>query len=193
MTSLPVRADEDSVRVKRRMRDGGGATTGISRSPGAGKLAKPPLERVRVSSGPREEMSTWSPNLVSSARPLIMDVLDLRPLHQVYQTLDPATTEPLAHPLVCISELRRRPPPKRSARATSAQVGSLDGATELGEVEWVLMIGGEGLVKGEPEQKSKKKLETGPEEWWKACLCGREVEELMKQVSSDSSSSPLVS
>ncbi|BGP00198.1 Sperm nuclear basic protein PL-I isoform plia [Rhodotorula toruloides] len=110
-----------------------------------------------------------------------MDALDLRPLHQVYQTLDPATTEPLAHPLVCISELRRRPPPKRSARAASAQPGNLDGATELGEVEWVLMIGGEGLVKGAPEQKGKKKSETAPEEWWKACLCGREVEELMKQ------------
>ncbi|BGP25326.1 sperm nuclear basic protein PL-I isoform PLIa [Rhodotorula toruloides] len=109
-----------------------------------------------------------------------MNALDLKPLHQVYQTLDPATTKPLDHPLVCISELRRRPVPKRSARATSPEP-ILDGAKELGEVEWVLMIGGEGVEKGATQQKGKRKSETGPEEWWKACLCSREVGELMKQ------------
>lgn len=144
-------------------------------------LSNPARKRVRARMRRPQDVNLVA-QLWPRPLPLTDMALDLQPLHQVYQTISPSSCSALvAHPLVLISELRRRPVPKRSARGTSSAPGA-DEPTELGEVEWVLTIGGEGVETGTAPPKGPKKSETVPEEWWKVCLCAKEVEELMKQV-----------
>ncbi|GAA5844058.1 hypothetical protein JCM11251_003011 [Rhodosporidiobolus azoricus] len=106
--------------------------------------------------------------------------LDLTPLHNLFQTVDPASHPNLPHPLLCLAQLRRK---TRSKRARTAD-GAGGGGSEVGEVEWVVAVGGKGQQPDEDAEKVGKKRKVAaasePEEWWEASLCEKEVEDLME-------------
>ncbi|GAA5975287.1 hypothetical protein JCM11641_005921 [Rhodosporidiobolus odoratus] len=108
-----------------------------------------------------------------------MEGLDLLPLHNLFQTVSPSSNPELPHPLLALAQLHRKPPTKSSTS---------DG-TQLGEVEWIVALGGkgpadlpEGPMADERKGKKRKLPLAAPDEWWEARLCGKEVEELVTQV-----------
>jgi hypothetical protein len=82
-------------------------------------------------------------------------MLDLTPLHALYQTVYPTDQESLAHPLVVLAQLRRRSSKRKH------------GTQQQGEIEWVVALGaqaGEGAAK---------------DEWWEVRLSEKDVDELV--------------
>ena len=104
--------------------------------------------------------------------------LDLKPLHGLYQVLNTAGGADLAHPLVCLAQLQRKPPGSRSPSPDPSQ---------LGEVEWVVGLGTQRPAPVREGKKRRKRDETA-DVWWEARLCGREVEELLQQARAEISS-----
>ncbi|BGP17007.1 hypothetical protein JCM10213_000358 [Rhodosporidiobolus nylandii] len=110
-----------------------------------------------------------------------MGDLDLRPLHGLFQCIHPASHPDLPHPLLALAELVRKPPKKR-------QAGQAAAGSDLGEVEWVVALGGKGPEPADDANgaggtgKKRRVPSLAPDEWWEARLCVREVAELMQQV-----------
>ncbi|GAA5885842.1 hypothetical protein JCM5296_000161 [Sporobolomyces johnsonii] len=79
-----------------------------------------------------------------------MQTLDLKPLHNLYQTVEPSDSGYSTHPLIVLAQLQR------SER--------LNTSAGEGDVEWVIALGGKD---GESKGKSKA---GGADEWWQARL-----------------------
>ncbi|GAA5861080.1 hypothetical protein JCM1840_003073 [Sporobolomyces johnsonii] len=89
-----------------------------------------------------------------------MQTLDLKPLHNLYQTLEPSDSGHSPHPLIVLAQLQRS--------------GRLNTSAGEGDVEWVVALGGKGKdVDGASKGKSKA---GGADEWWQARLTPLDVE-----------------
>ncbi|GAA5901327.1 hypothetical protein JCM6882_007748 [Rhodosporidiobolus microsporus] len=110
-----------------------------------------------------------------------MAPLDLPLLHNLYQTITPTSHLDLPHPLLCLSQLRRKPPSKR-ARA-NGDSGAGGGTSQVGEVEWVVALGGKGKQPEEGAEggkRSKAAAAAISEEWWEVSMCEDEIEEWLQ-------------
>lgn len=91
-------------------------------------------------------------------------MLDLKPLHRLYQQLIPSSHPELPHPLIALAELTRKP-------------SSSNG--ELGALEWVVGLGGKSQQPqaAATQKKGRKRRDpTADDEWWEAKMGQEEVE-----------------
>lgn len=102
-----------------------------------------------------------------------MNEQTIRKLHGLYQVIEPPHDTQCERALVCLSQLYRKPAPKR---ASTGEAGG--SSTARGDLEWVVGLAGPG--RADPDAKGKKRAPD--DEWWESRLSIDEVGEWLEEV-----------